>query len=187
MKKRIVVAISGATGAIYGISLLEALKEISEVETHLVISHWGKRTIEMETSWEIKQVCQMADRCYDPDDQSAPIASGSFHAYGMVIIPCSMKTLSAVANGYSDNLIVRAADVMLKERRKLILVPRETPLNTVQLNNMLEVTRAGGIIAPPMPSFYHRPQTINDLVIQFTGRILDTLDISNTLTKRLGE
>lgn len=178
---------SGATGAIYGIRLLEALRQNPQVETHLVLSRWAEETITLETEYRVDQVRKLAHHCYNVTDVGAPIASGSFLAAGMVIIPCSMKTVAAVAHGYADNLIVRAADVMLKERRRLILVARETPLNEIHLQNMLRLTRAGAIIVPPVPAFYNHPQSIDDLVNHLVGRVLDLLDIPNSLSRRWGE
>lgn len=186
MRKRIIVALTGATGVIYGIKLMEALKEIEPVQTHLVISDWGLKVVELETDYRREDVLSLADYHHGFQDLSAPIASGSFQAEAMVIVPCSMKTLSAVAHGFADNLINRAADVMLKERRRLILVPRETPLSLIHLENMSAVARAGGAIMPAMPSFYHRPADLNDLVLQFTGRVLDMLGLPHQLTKRWG-
>lgn len=182
--RRLVVAMSGATGAIYGIRLLEVLREIAGTEVHLVLSHWAEQTIRLETPYSPEQVRRLADCCYPVDDVGAPIASGSFLAAGMVIIPCSMKTVAAIANGYADNLIVRAADVMLKERRRLVVVARETPLSEIHLENMLRLTRAGGIIVPPVPAFYFRPQTIADLVDHLVGRVLDLLEVPNGLSRR---
>ncbi len=180
---RVVVAITGATGAVYGITLLKALAGAG-VETHLVISRWAGETIRLETDFSPEQVAKMAFRCYSPDDQGAPPASGSFRHGGMVIAPCSMKTLSAVASGYADNLISRAADVTLKEKRPLILLPRETPLSVIHLENMIRVARAGAVIMPPMPSFYHRPETIGDIVNQTVGRVMDLLGIENSMVRR---
>lgn len=184
---RLIVAMSGATGAIYGIRLLEALRGIGGVEIHFVLSRWAEETIRLETSYSPEQVRELADRCYDVDDVGAPIASGSFATAGMVIIPCSMKTLAAVANGYADNLIVRAADVMLKERRRLIVVARETPLNEIHLENMLRLTRAGAIIVPPVPAFYNHPRSLDDIVNHLVGRVLDLLGVPNNLSRRWGE
>lgn len=178
---------SGATGAIYGIRLLEALRGIGGVEINFVLSRWAEETIRLETSYSPEQVRELADRCYDVDDVGAPIASGSFATAGMVVIPCSMKTLAAVANGYADNLIVRAADVMLKERRRLIVVARETPLNEIHLENMLRLTRAGAIIMPPVPAFYNHPRSLDDIVNHLVGRVLDLLGLPNNLFRRWGE
>lgn len=182
--KRVVVGISGATGSIYGIKLLEALKDIKDVETHLVLSSWAVKNIELETSYAVEEVSEMADWVHDFHNLGAPVASGSFLAHGMVIAPCSMKTLSSVAHGYADNLISRAADVMLKERRRLVMMVRETPLNSIQLENMLKLSHAGAIIAPPVPAFYNLPHSLDDIVRHQVGRVLDMLEIENSITKR---
>ncbi|GAB6174011.1 non-oxidative hydroxyarylic acid decarboxylases subunit B [Paradesulfitobacterium aromaticivorans] len=184
--KRIIIGISGATGATYGVQLVEALHAVGECETHLVISPWAEKTIALETKYSPQQVKRMVTFYHDYRNQGAPIASGSFGADGMIIAPCSMKTLSAIAHGYADNLIGRAADVMLKERKRLILVPRETPLSEIHLENMLKLTRAGGIMVPPMPAFYNHPASLDDLVKHHVSRILDLLGIENTLTRRWG-
>lgn len=184
--KRLVVAISGASGPIYGIRLLQALREAG-VQVHLILSPWAEKTIAVETSWTVRDVKALAHRVYAADNMAAAVSSGSFRHDGMVIAPCSMRTLAAIAHGLSDNLIARAADVTLKERRPLILVPRETPLNMIHLENMLKLHHAGAIIMPPVPSFYHRPRTIDDLLDHFTGRILDLLGIENTLVARWTE
>lgn len=182
--QRIIVAMSGATGAVYGVRLLEALSTLGNYEVHLVISPWAEKTIALETKSNPEEVKKMAAYCHDYRNQGAPIASGSFHTAGMVIVPCSMKTLSAIAHGYSDNLIVRAADVMLKERKRLIIVPRETPLNEIHLENMLKLTRAGAIMSPPMPAFYNHPESLQDIINHQVSRILDLLGIENHLTRR---
>ncbi len=184
--KRIVIAISGATGAIYGVRLLEALQLQKSLEVHLVMSPWAEKTIALETRYGIDQVKKMAAHVHDYRNQGAPIASGSFGVDGMVVIPCSMKTLSGIAHGYADNLIGRAADVMLKDRKRLILVPRETPLNEIHLENMLKLTRAGVIMAPPMPAFYNLPTSLDDIINHQISRILDLLNIENQLTRRWG-
>lgn len=183
---RIVVGISGASGAVYGIALLKKLKEHG-VETYLVLSHWARRIIELETPYSSAEVAGLADCSYHPDDMTAPLASGSFLHHGMVIVPCSMKTLAAVAHGYTVNLIERAADVTLKENRKLILMPRETPLSPIHLENMLKLASLGVIIMPPVPSFYHHPETLQDIVLQSVGRLMDLLGIENKLSKRWGD
>jgi len=185
--KRFIVAISGATGAIYGIRLLEALALQQDIETHLVMSNWARETIAVETNYSVEQVIKLADYCHDLRNVGAPIASGSFRAVGMAVAPCSMKTLSAIAHGLADNLIVRAADVMLKERRKLLLVPRETPLSMIHLENMMQAARAGAVLLPPMPAYYNNPQTIGDLVNHLVGRILDHFDLPHNMFKRWGE
>jgi 4-hydroxy-3-polyprenylbenzoate decarboxylase len=177
-RKRIVVGMTGATGAILGINTLIALRQLN-VETHLILSHWGEATIRYETDYTPASVKALADYTYSNRDQSAPIASGSFHIDGMIIIPCSMKTLAAVHAGYCDDLISRAADVMLKERRRLVLAVRETPLSEIHLRNMLEVSRAGAVICPAMPAFYTKPDTIDDLLRQMIGRMLDLFDLDS--------
>lgn len=186
MRLRIVVAITGATGVLYGITLLKQLKKM-DVKTHLILSRWARRTIELETSYTPGEVAELADVFYAEDDLAAAISGGSFRHQGMVIAPCSMKTLAGLAHGYAENLIVRAADVTLKEGRPLILVPRETPLNVIHLENMLKLVRAGAVILPPMPTFYHRPASVQDIVDQTVGRILDRLGLENDLVKRWTE
>ncbi|MGB9802834.1 UbiX family flavin prenyltransferase [Desulfofundulus sp.] len=180
---RIIVGITGASGAVYGITLLEQLK-ISGIETHLILSPWAAKTITLETRWTPEQVMARASYSYASSDLAAPVASGSFVHHGMVIAPCSMKTLASIAWGYSDNLITRAADVTIKEKRPLILMTRETPLNAIHLENMLKLARLGVVIMPPVPSFYQHPETIEDLVLQTTGRVLDLLGIENNLVTR---
>lgn len=182
---RLVVGITGATGVIYGIRLLEALREL-EVETHLILSGWAARTIQIETDYTVEQVKQLATVSYALHDQAAAISSGSFNTMGMAIVPCTMKSLAAIAHGFSDNLIHRAADVVLKERRKLVLLPRESPLHEIHLQNMLTLTRMGAVMVPPMPAFYNRPESINDLVDHTLARVLDQFGIENDLTKRWG-
>ncbi|MCG0278550.1 MAG: UbiX family flavin prenyltransferase [Thermanaeromonas sp.] len=180
---RLIVAMTGATGAIYGIRLLEILKE-KGLETHLILSRWAEETIKVETSWTVEAVRELASACYREDDLGASLASGSFRHQGMIIIPCSMKTLAAVAHGLAMNLITRAADVTLKEGRKLVLVPRETPLNAIHLENMLKLARLGAVILPPMPAFYHHPRSLQDLIDHLVGRILDQFDIDHRLYQR---
>ncbi len=181
--KRIIVGITGATGVIYGIRLLEALKN-AEVETHLILSDAGKKNILIETDRTVEDVEGLASQVHDIRNLGASISSGSFRTNGMVIVPCTVKTLSGVANSYNDNLIVRAADVVLKERRRLILVVRETPLHKGHLELMSRVADIGGIILPPIPAFYHSPRTIDDLLNHAVGKILDLLDIDNSLFAR---
>jgi polyprenyl P-hydroxybenzoate/phenylacrylic acid decarboxylase-like protein len=183
--KPLIVAITGATGAIYGIRLLEALKQ-SSVETHLVVSQWAEKTIAAETEFSLERVKSLAAKCYVFEDLAAPISSGSFPIEGMVIIPCSMKTLGAIVHGVSDNLIIRAADVMLKERRKLVLVPRESPLNLIHLRNMTLAAEAGAVILPPMAAFYFRPKTVMDVVDHMVGKVLDCFGIDHRLFPRWG-
>jgi 4-hydroxy-3-polyprenylbenzoate decarboxylase len=185
-RPRLIVAITGATGAIYGVRLLEMLRDAS-VETHLVISPWGRRTLLHETSFTVDQVLRLADVSYLPNDQGAAISSGSFLTMGMAVVPCSMRTLAAVAHGLGDNLVHRAADVVLKERRKLLLMPREAPLSDIHLENMLKLSRMGTIIFPPMPGFYQRPETIDDIVNQTVVRILDQFGVHLESPGRWGE
>ena len=174
---RIVVGITGATGAIYGIKLLERLKE-QGVETHLLISRWGQYTVQHETEYSIKDVRALADQVHATNNLGATISSGSFQTDGMIVAPCSMRTLSAIAAGFTDDLIVRAADVTLKERRRLILMVRETPLHEIHLQNMLKVTQAGGIIFPPLPSFYTKLNSVDELVDYTVVRAMDLLGFS---------
>jgi len=177
---KIVVGISGASGAIYGIRTLEVLKQAG-VETHLVISDSAKRTLAYETDYTIDAVKALASRVHDINDVGAGIASGSFRHDGMIIAPCSIKTLSAVANCFATNLMIRAADVTLKERRKLVLMLRETPLHAGHLRLMMQAAEAGAVLAPPMPAFYHRPQSIGDIIDQSVNRALDQFDLGITL------
>jgi 4-hydroxy-3-polyprenylbenzoate decarboxylase len=177
----LIVGISGASGAPYSVRLLEYLAQREGVETHLVISRLGERTIEHETSYEVAAVKRLADFCYDPSDVGATLASGSFRRDGMVVVPCSMKTLSALTHSYAENLIVRAGDVTLKERKPLIVVVRETPLHLGHLRNMVQLTEMGAIVLPPVPSFYHKPTTLENIVDHTVGRILDLLDIEHDL------
>jgi 4-hydroxy-3-polyprenylbenzoate decarboxylase len=184
--QRLIVAVTGATGAIYGVRLLEALRDAG-VETHLVISPWGRRTLLHETSYTVEQVQRLATVTYQPGDQGAAISSGSFLTMGMAIVPCSMRTLGAVAHGLGDNLIHRAADVVLKERRRLLLAPREAPLSEIHLENMLRLSRMGVVICPPMPGFYQRPESIDDLVNHSVVRMLDQFGIHTEGPGRWGE
>ena len=171
-RKKIIVAMTGATGAILGIKALIALRRLN-VETHLIISHWAEATIRYETDYTPAAVRALADHSYSNRDQAAPISSGSFRADGMIVVPCSMKTLAAIHAGYCDDLVSRAADVVLKERRRLVLGVRETPLSEIHLRNMLGVTQAGAIVCPTVPAFYTKPDTIEQLVDQMIGRMLD--------------
>lgn len=180
---RIVVGISGASGAIYGIRLLEVLKKIG-VETDLVMSDSAKRTIVYETDYSINDVKLLASCVHDINDVGASIASGSFRHAGMIIAPCSIKTLSAVANSFNTNLLIRAADVTLKERRKLVLMIRETPLHLGHLRLMTQVTETGAVLVPPLPAFYHRPQTIDDIINQSVTKVLDQFDLDVDLFGR---
>jgi 4-hydroxy-3-polyprenylbenzoate decarboxylase len=178
---RLVVGISGSTGVIYGIRLLEVLKGMSEVETHLVISRAGKRTLVEETDYTVRDVEALATQVYDDRDIGAALASGSFRTAGMVIAPCSIKTVSALANSYASTLIARAGDVTLKEGRRLVVLVRETPLHAGHLRQMLALAEMGGVVLPPMPAFYHRPRTIDDLVNHTVGRVLDRFGIAHAL------
>ena len=183
--KRLIVGISGATGAIYGIRLLEVLRK-SNVETHLVITEAAQKTILMETDWKVEKIKSLAKVTYDIQDIGADIASGSFESEGMVIIPCSIKSLSAITNSFNVNLLIRAADVAIKERRKLILVVRETPLHKGHLTLMMNLADMGVIILPPIPAFYHHPKTIDDLVNHTVGKVLDLFGIDHHLFERWG-
>lgn len=180
---RIILGITGASGVIYGIRLLEALKEL-KVETDLIVSDWAQETLKVETNYQLEALRALATKNYLYNDLSASISSGSWLTDGMVIAPCSMKTLAAVANGYSSNLIERAADVTIKEGRKLILVVRETPLSPIHLENMLKLARLGVVIMPPVPGFYAKPQSIEDLIAFQTGKIMDQLGIKHQLYSR---
>jgi 4-hydroxy-3-polyprenylbenzoate decarboxylase len=182
--QRLVIAITGATGAVYGVRLLHHLRHVDAVETHLVISDAAVLTLHQETGLQRKEVEALADVVHKQNNIGASIASGSFQADGMVVAPCSMKTLAAVAHGLSDNLIARAADVMLKERRRLILMVRETPFNLAHLRNMTAVTEMGGIIFPPLPSFYQQPTSIDEMVDHTVARVIDLLGISHNLAPR---
>ena len=184
MKKRIVIGITGASGVIYGLRLLEILHNNPNVETHLIISHSAFNIIDHEMDITIDEINNMANHIHDVEDIAAIINSGSYYFDATVIIPCSMKTLSSIANGYSDNSITRVADVTLKERRTLIIVPRETPLRTRHLMNMTTISQEGGIILPAMPGFYHNPETISDQIDFIVGKILDILKIENNLFKK---
>ncbi len=182
-QQKLIVAITGATGTIFGVRLLELLQG-SEVETHLVLSKWAKRTLIYETHYTMEQVQEMATEVYPLHDQGAAISSGSFVTSGMVVIPCSMRTLSAIAQGAGDNLIHRAADVVLKERRRLVLVARESPLNQIHLENMLKLARMGTVVLPPVPAFYNHPQDIDDIVNHVAGRVLDQFEIHMDVVNR---
>jgi flavin prenyltransferase len=169
---RIIVGITGASGSILGIRLLQTLRSL-DVETHLVMSRWAKATLMHETSYTVNEVEKLASVVHASENQAASISSGSFKTDGMVVAPCSMKTLAAIRTGYSDNLLCRAADVVLKERRKLVLLARESPLNEIHLDNMLALTRMGVLIFPPVPAFYSLPKDLDDVVNQIVGRVLD--------------
>jgi 4-hydroxy-3-polyprenylbenzoate decarboxylase len=181
---RLIIGISGASGVVYGIRLLEVLAARKDVETHLVISDAGALNIEYETNWKLADIKKMADYCYDIRDIGARPASGSFKRDGMIIAPCSMKTLSALANSYTENLLVRAGDVTLKERRRLVIIARETPLHMGHLRNMEKLTEMGAVVFPPVPAFYHRPRTIEDIIDHTVGKVLDLFDIDHNLFAR---
>jgi 4-hydroxy-3-polyprenylbenzoate decarboxylase len=181
--RRLIVAITGSTGTIYGVRLLQLLRH-TDVETHLVVSRWGARTLLQETPFSLAEVQKLATRAYPAADQGAAISSGSFITLGMAIVPCSMRTLAAIAHGQADNLVHRAADVVLKERRRLVLAAREAPLSEIHLENMLKLTRMGAIVSPTMPAFYDHPRTIDDLVNHTVGRLLDLFDIHLDVTER---
>ena len=181
--RRLIIGMTGATGAIFGVRILEALKDC-DVESHLVISNWARRTIEHETPYTVKQVCALANVYHNSANMAAKISSGSFITDGMVVIPCSMRTLSGIAHGYGEHLIHRAADVILKERRRLVLVVRESPLSELHLENMLKLARAGASIIPPMPAFYNHPKSIDDIVDHIVARVLDQFGITARFAKR---
>jgi flavin prenyltransferase len=182
--RRIVVGMTGATGAVLGVEVLRRLQRCSDVETHLVLSRWARATIHLETGLSAGDVGGLADVIYSWDDQAAAISSGSYRVQGMVIVPCSMKTLAAIRTGYADGLIARAADVTLKERRRLVVVPRESPLSEIHLENMLTLARMGASIIPPMPAFYNHPASVDDIVDHVVTRILDQFDIESPTAKR---
>lgn len=182
--RRLIVAITGATGAVYGVRLLQHLREVGSIETHLLLTDAGVLNLHQELELNRKDVEALAHVVHNVRDVGASIASGSFQSDGMIIAPCSMKTLASVAHGLSDNLIARAADVALKERRRLLLMVRETPFNLAHLRNMTAVTEMGGIIFPPLPGFYHRPASIEDMVDHTLGRVLDLFDVPHNLTPR---
>ena len=181
--RRLIIGMTGSTGAIFGVRMLEALKA-SDVESHLIISKWAQRTLEHETNYTVEQVRALASVVHSPGDMGAAISSGSFKTDGMVVIPCSVHTLAGIANGYGEHLVHRAADVILKERRRLVLVVREMPLSEVHLENMLKLARMGVSIVPPMPAFYNHPQTVDDIVNHIIARVLDQFDIPAPFAKR---
>jgi flavin prenyltransferase len=186
MKKRIIVGISGASGPHYGVRLLEVLRKVGGWETHLVMSEAAKTNLRLETAWAVEELEALADCRHGYDDLAASISSGSFVTEGMVIAPCSIKTLSGVANSFNTNLLIRAADVTLKEKRKLVLVLRETPLHLGHLRLMTQVAELGGIMMPPVPAFYHHPKTIEDIIDHTIGKILDQFSIEHELFQRWG-
>ncbi|MBE4812488.1 MULTISPECIES: UbiX family flavin prenyltransferase [unclassified Enterobacter cloacae complex] len=175
--KRLIIGISGASGAIYGVRLLQVLRNMAEVETHLVMSQAARQTLSLETDLSLRDVQAMADVVHDARDIAASISSGSFKTAGMVILPCSIKTLSGIVNSYTDTLVTRAADVVLKERRPLVLCVRETPLHLGHLRLMTQAAELGAVIMPPVPAFYHRPQSLDDVINQTVNRVLDQFDI----------
>ena len=182
--RRLVIAITGATGAVYGVRLLQALQAMPSVESHLMVSDAGVLNLHQELDMNRKDVEALTDVVHNVRDIGATIASGSFQSAGMIVAPCSMRTLAAVAHGLSDNLITRAADVVLKERRRLVLMVRETPFNLAHLRNMTAVTEMGGIIFPPLPGFYHKPQSIAEMVDHTVGRVLDLFEVEHALAPR---
>ena len=181
---QLIIGMSGASGVIYGIRLLEVLKSEPEIETHLVMSESAKMNIGLETNWNANDVKALADHVHSNKDIAANIASGSYRTAGMIVAPCSIKTLSAIANSYADSLLVRAADVVLKEQRLLVLVPRETPLHTGHCELLMKASQIGAVIAPPMPAHYINPQSVDDLVDHHVGRVLDLFHIDPGLVKR---
>ena len=181
---RLIIGISGASGVIYGIRLLQALRDAQAVETHLVISNGGKVNIALETDWKVRQVEALADVVHSDSDVAATIASGSFPTGGMVVAPCSMKTLSAIVNSYASNLLARAADVTLKEGRRLVLAPRETPLHAGHLRLMRQAALMGAIVAPPVPGFYAKPTSVDDIVNHTVGRLMDLFGLKTDLVRR---
>ncbi|MGP0907950.1 non-oxidative hydroxyarylic acid decarboxylases subunit B [Serratia sp. CY81593] len=181
---RLVIAMTGATGAPLGMALLQALKDMEGIETHLILSKWAKTTIELETNFTVHDVMAMADVTHSSADQAATISSGSFHTDGMIIIPCSMKTLAGIRAGYAEGLIGRAADVIIKEGRKLVLVPRETPLSTIHLENMLALSKLGVSLVPPMPAYYNYPTHIDDVTDHIVARVLDQFGLDHRRAKR---
>lgn len=182
--KKIIIDISGASGSIYGIDLLKKLKQVEGIETHLVMSDWAKENIKLETDYQPEEVEKLADFVYDDHNLGASIASGSFRVDAMVVAPASMKTVAGISVGFDDDLIIRAASVMLKEQRKLILVPRETPLSAIHLENLTKLAKLGVQIIPPIPSFYDHPQTIQDIIDHQSMKVVDALGIDNEIGRR---
>jgi 4-hydroxy-3-polyprenylbenzoate decarboxylase len=183
---KLVVGITGSTGVIYGIKLLEVLKE-KNIETHLILTEWAQKCIAMETDYKLDQVKSLATTISDENNMAASVSSGTHKIDGMIVIPCSMKTLSGIANGYDETLVARAAGVTIKESRKLVLVTRETPLTAINLENMLKLARLGVVILPPVPGFYTKPKTIDEIVSHTVGKCLDQFDIEHDLYKRWGD
>ncbi|MCG8338009.1 MAG: UbiX family flavin prenyltransferase [Proteobacteria bacterium] len=184
MSQRLIIGISGASGVIYGIRILETLKHYETIETHLVMTSSAEHTIQLETDYSAGKVKKLATICHDPENMAAAISSGSFQTMGMVVMPCSIKSLSGIVNCFNDNLLIRAADVTLKENRKLVLVPRETPLHKGHLELMVRFVDRGGVLIPPFPAFYHAPQTVHDIVDQTVGKVLDQFQIEHNLFQR---
>jgi 4-hydroxy-3-polyprenylbenzoate decarboxylase len=184
--KRLIVGLTGSSGVIFGVRLLEVLKPIPDIETHLILSKGAELALRLETEKSPADVKALADIVHNPRNLAASISSGSFPVFGMAVVPCSMKSLAQIALSLGDNLLTRAADVTLKERRKLVLVPRETPLHLGHLRHMTAITEMGGMILPPMPAFYHAPKTIMDLVDQTVGKVLDQFEIEHDLFRRWG-
>jgi flavin prenyltransferase len=184
--RRIVVGVSGSSGQIYAFRLMQALESDPKVETHLIVSEGARICIAQETDFTADQLESLADYVYKPSDIAARISSGSFMTDGMIVVPCSMKTASAIANSYSDNLLSRAADVAMKERRKLVVVPRETPLHSGHLRNLLQLSEMGAVVLPPVPAFYHHPQTVDDIINHTVGKVLDQFGIEHQLFRRWG-
>ena len=184
--KRLIVGLTGSSGVIFGVRLLEVLKPIPDIETHLILSKGAELTLRLETEKSPAEVKALAEVVHNPRNLAASISSGSFPVFGMAVVPCSMKSLAQIALSLGDNLLARAADVTLKERRKLVLVPRETPLHLGHLRHMTAITEMGGVILPPMPAFYHAPKTIMDLVDQTVGKVLDQFEIEHNLFRRWG-
>ena len=182
--KRFIVGITGASGVIYGVRMLEALRAIPEIEVHLILSKAAKLTIGYELDLSVKEIEELADEVHNNANIGASISSGSFKTMGMAVIPCSIKTLSGIVNAYNESLMHRAADVVLKERRRLVIVPRETPLNRNHLDLMIRLLDSGGILIPPMPAFYHRPKTLDDIINHTVGKVLDMFDIEHDLFRR---
>jgi len=183
---KLVVGITGSTGVIYGIKLLEVLKE-KNIQTHLILTEWAQKCIAMETDYKLDQIKSLATIISDETNMAASVSSGTHKIDGMIVIPCSMKTLSSIANGYDETLVARAAGVTLKESRKLVLVTRETPLTAINLENMLKLARLGVVILPPVPGFYTKPKTIDEIVSHTVGKCLDQFDIEHNLYKRCGD
>ncbi len=186
MQMRVVVGVTGASGQVYAFRLMQVLAAIPGVETHLVVTDAARDCFRAETDLSVEQLLALASYSYGPHDMAARISSGSFKTAGMIVIPCSMKTASAIANSYTDTLVSRAADVVLKERRKLVIVPRETPLHSAHLRNLLQLSELGAVVLPPIPAFYHRPASVGEIVDHTIGKILDQFDIEHQLFRRWG-